>query len=134
MRDRATGCGQAESLGLSVELAPGGTALSSRSLPSRVDSNAAHARQIDHETALAHSDPGSVVAAAGHRYEQLVGLGNSSPIALAMMVSGRQTGWKITGSVIARSARLTDPNRPAALGRQPYGADQRQPETGEQDV
>jgi len=71
MADDPAGRGQPEGLGLAVELAPEESRLRSRRSPLRVDPQALHRREIDHEPAVTHRGAGDVVAAASHGDEKI---------------------------------------------------------------
>jgi hypothetical protein len=73
--DGAPGGGQPECLRLTIEFSPGDPARgASRALP-RIDAHTPHTRQVDHQTALAHGVAWNVVAAAAHRHQELMGVG-----------------------------------------------------------
>ena len=65
--DHAAGGGQAVQLGLAVEPVPGDAALRPGGARLRVDVDALHQRQVDHQAALGGRAPRHVVAAAAHR-------------------------------------------------------------------
>jgi hypothetical protein len=71
-RDHAAGRRQAERLGLAVELAPRHAGPGPRGPVHRVDPDALHGRQVDHEATVAHGAAGDVVAAAPHGHEHVV--------------------------------------------------------------
>ena len=64
--------GKAKRLGRRVELAENEACFGAGGAPLRVDLNAFHAGQIDHQPALAHGAAGDVVAAAAHGDQQAV--------------------------------------------------------------
>jgi len=69
----AAGGGQAECLGLAIEIPPGGSALGASRAPRRIDADTPHAGQIDHQAPLAHGVARGVVAAAPYRDQNVVG-------------------------------------------------------------
>ena len=71
-RDRATGGGQPEGLGLPVELTPGQAGLGLGAAPGRVDPHALHRRQIDDYAVVAYRFPRDVVPAAPDRDGQVL--------------------------------------------------------------
>ena len=66
VRQPAARDGEAECLGLPVELAPVGAAAAPGRAPLRVHAHAVHRPQVDHQAAVHHSVPGHRVAAAPH--------------------------------------------------------------------
>src|SRR2546425_8169942 len=66
-RDDATGAGQPESVGGRVEVAPGGAAFRAGRAPLRVDANAAHAGQVDHDPFVNRSEARHAVRASPDR-------------------------------------------------------------------
>ena len=60
--DRAARGGQAELLGLPVELGPGRPGLGPHGTSARIDPDALHGGQIDDDAALAHREAGDAVA------------------------------------------------------------------------
>src|SRR5436853_152884 len=64
--DVARGGGQPVRLGGAIERAEQCTALDASSAGDRIDRDAAHRRQIDHEAAVRHGKAGDVVPAAAH--------------------------------------------------------------------
>ena len=73
--DQAPRCSQAEGLRLVIEVSPRGPALSAGRAAHRIDADAPHAREVDHQAALAYSDARDIVAAASYRHQQVVGPG-----------------------------------------------------------
>ena len=59
-------------MGLAIELAEEHPRLHAHAACARVDVDALHAREIDHEAAVAQRAPADVVAAAAHRDEEVV--------------------------------------------------------------
>ena len=80
VRDDAADGGEPEVLRLAVELAPQHARLGARRPRCRVDADALHRRQVDHEPAIAERMPADPVATGAHRDEQ---------IALARVANGR---------------------------------------------
>ena len=80
VRDDAADRGEPEELCLAVELAPQHARLGARRPRCRVDADALHRRQVDHEPAVAERMPADPVATGAHRDEQ---------IALARVANGR---------------------------------------------
>ena len=75
--DEAAGRGQAEGLGLGVELAPGEAALGPHGARLGVDPDALHRREVDHQAAVAGGVAGHVVAAAAHGDGQALAAGEA---------------------------------------------------------
>ena len=73
--DQAAGGGEAERLGVAVDVAPGGAALDPGAAPFGVDPHGAHQRQVEHQPAVAHGVARDIVAAAtdGHRQAMVAG-------------------------------------------------------------
>ena len=65
-RDRAAGDREPVRRGLAVQLAPEHATLRPHRARARVDVDALHRRQVDHQRAVDHRAPGDVVAAAAH--------------------------------------------------------------------
>ena len=70
--DLAPGGGQAEGLRLVVELAPGEARLGTGCAAHGIDAHALHARQVEHQAAVAHRIARGVMAAPAHRHQQMV--------------------------------------------------------------
>jgi hypothetical protein len=71
MSDDPAGRGEPEGLSLAVELAPEKSRLRARRSRRRIDPQALHRREIDHEPAVTHRGAGDVVAAGSHGHEQI---------------------------------------------------------------
>src|SRR5262249_53591191 len=71
----ATGGGQAKGLCLMVEFPPLDAALGPSRTPGRVNPDALHPAQVNHQATVAHAVARDVMAAAAHRHQQLVGTG-----------------------------------------------------------
>ena len=80
VRDDAADGGEPVELRLAVELTPQHARLGARRPRCRVDADAPHRRQVDHEPAVAERMPANPVATGAHRDEQ---------IALARVANGR---------------------------------------------
>ena len=74
-RHDPTGRGEAEELGLAIEIPPGRPAAGTGGARRRVDPHPAHRRQVDHEPAVAGPEAGHVVPPAANRQRQLMGAG-----------------------------------------------------------
>src|SRR4051812_33977041 len=71
-RDDAAGRGQAERLGLVVELAPGHSGLGANRAPRGIDPDSLQPGQVDHQTAVAHTMASDAVATPPDRHGQVV--------------------------------------------------------------
>src|SRR5579883_1993371 len=71
--DEAAGGGEAKGLRLVIELGPGNAPLGTYGARSRINPDALHGRQVDHQAAVAHGAAGDVVAAATDGDRQLQG-------------------------------------------------------------
>jgi hypothetical protein len=71
-RNEAEHCSEPVELRLSVEVAERAPSLGLRGTRLRIDDDAPHERQVDHQAALAHREPRDVVTAAAHGEQQLV--------------------------------------------------------------
>jgi len=71
-RDDPAGHGESEELRLPIRLAPGRASLCPHRLRRRIDVDAAHLREIDHQAAVVDCVAGDVVAAALDRDEQVL--------------------------------------------------------------
>ncbi len=72
-RDLPSRRGQAEGLRLVVEIAPGHPGLGPHGATGRIDPDALHEREIEHQPAVAHGVAGDVVTAPADGDEQVVG-------------------------------------------------------------
>ena len=71
--DNATGRRQAEGLRLVVEFAPCDARLGAGGVAFRIDTDAFHGRQVDHQPAVAEGTARDVVTAATNRYQNVIG-------------------------------------------------------------
>ena len=78
IRDQASGHRERERLRLAIDVAPERSALDPRTPPFRVDSHAAHRREVDHHAAIADRMPGDVVAAAADRRREALRAGEGN--------------------------------------------------------
>ena len=76
-RDQPAGRAQAVGLRRGVHLGPARAALHARGARDRVDLDAAHAREVDHEAAVARALAGDVVSAAADRGQQPLAAGEA---------------------------------------------------------
>jgi hypothetical protein len=65
-RDNSLGCGQTERLCLAVEFPQLKAGFRAHSPPGRIDTDAFHSREINHETAIANRLPRNAVTSAAH--------------------------------------------------------------------
>src|SRR5439155_25994921 len=72
IRGGAPGGGEAERLGLAVELAPRDSTLSAHGAPDGIDPNTLHQGQVDHQPAVADAGAREAVGAAAYGHEQRV--------------------------------------------------------------
>ena len=81
--------------------AGGGAALSQRGAGGRVDGDAAHRGQVEHQPAVAQRAPGPVVPAAAHRQRQAVRAGGADGRGdvLGVFAAGDQRGAVIDRAV-----------------------------------
>ena len=68
----APGGGEAERLGLAVELAPRDPTLRAHRAPDRIDPDALHQGQVDHQPAVADAGASEAVGATAHGHQQVV--------------------------------------------------------------
>ena len=87
-RDSAAGRGQTVGGGCGVEVAPGGAALGTGSLPSGIDTTTAHAGEVDHQTVIADRQSGDIVPTAADRDRQIL-LGGEADAATTSAVLAR---------------------------------------------
>src|SRR5712691_1391974 len=71
----AAGGSQAEGLGLVIEFPPFDAALGSDGAPDRVNTDALHPAEINHQATVTHAVARDVMATAAHRHQQTVGAG-----------------------------------------------------------
>lgn len=71
-RDVAVRRGEAEDLRLAIDIAPGRATSDAHRARARIDANAAHRGQVDHQAAIADGAPGDVVPPAAHRDRQVM--------------------------------------------------------------
>src|SRR5262245_28269500 len=124
--DRASRGGQAECLGLAIEISPCGATFGAGCATHRVDADTAHASEIDHQSPLAYGVARSVVAAATYRHQNLVGacelhrhehIGNPSATRNEGRASVDHPVPDLTGLVVAYVARTE--KRTMQAGSQP---------------
>ena len=72
LRDHPAGNREAEGLRLAVDVGPRTATLRPDGAPLRIDPDAAHEREVDHDAVVADCRPGDVVPAAAHRQGQVV--------------------------------------------------------------
>ena len=71
-RDHATGDGQAEYLGLPVDLSPGRASLDAHGLVGRIDPDTVHVAEVEHQAAIDGAVAGDMVATGPNREQEPV--------------------------------------------------------------
>ncbi len=106
--DEAARCRHSEGVGGVVDLAPGAAALDAHGPRFRIDANALHLREVDHQPGVAGAEAGAVVAAPADSEEQVVlaGEGDGGDHVGDVGATGDHCGTLVDHAVVDRADRF----------------------------